>query len=174
MSGPRSTSSTRATSTASITPRRWRRRIGARCSTSTEAVSLSMEREGAAADAAAPVPLLAARGLTKHFPGVVALDAVDFDLRPGEVHVLFGENGAGKSTLIQTLAGVHRPTGGTISFRGQQLTLESVHQARMLGISAVFQEFSLVPTLTVEENLFLGAEPTQRGFLDKAQIRVRA
>ena len=121
-----------------------------------------------------PAPLLEVRALSKQFPGVIALDRVDFELRSGEVHVLFGENGAGKSTLIQTLAGAHQPSSGTISFRGQQLTLESVHQARMLGISAVFQEFSLVPTLTVEENLFLGAEPTQRGFLDKAQIRVRA
>ncbi len=124
--------------------------------------------------AVAAVPLLEVQELSKRFPGVVALDAVDFELRPGEVHVLFGENGAGKSTLIQTLAGAHQPTSGTISFRGRQLTLDSVHHARTLGISAVFQEFSLVPTLTVEENLFLGAEPTRHGLLDKAHIRTRA
>ena len=119
-------------------------------------------------------PLLEVEQLSKQFPGVIALDKVDFDLRPGEVHVLFGENGAGKSTLIQTLAGAYQPTAGTIKFRGRPMTLESVHHARALGISAVFQELSLVPTLTAEENLFLGAEPTRRGLLDKARIRRRA
>jgi ribose transport system ATP-binding protein len=119
-------------------------------------------------------PLLQTRALSKQFPGVIALEEVDFDLEAGEVHVLFGENGAGKSTLIQTLAGAHQPSAGSISFRGRQIRLESVHHARTLGISAVFQEFSLVPTLTVEENLFLGAEPTRRGLLDKARLRRRA
>jgi ribose transport system ATP-binding protein len=123
---------------------------------------------------AGPPTLLRAEGLSKHFPGVVALEAVDFDLRIGEVHVLFGENGAGKSTLIQTLAGVHRPTAGTIRFRDRAVELESVHQARQLGISAVFQEFSLVPQLTVEENLFLGAAITVHGLLNKRELRRRA
>src|SRR6516225_2150336 len=121
-----------------------------------------------------PKPILQAQAVSKQFPGVVALDKVDFELRAGEVHVLFGENGAGKSTLTQTLAGVHQPTEGTIRYRGEPVTLESVHHARTLGISAVFQEFSLVPTLTVEENLFLGAERTHRGLLDKAAIRRQA
>lgn len=115
--------------------------------------------------------LLQVEKLSKHFPGVVALDRVDFELRAGEVHVLFGENGAGKSTLIQTLAGALQPTEGIVRFRGEAVTLESVHHARTLGISAVFQEFSLVPTLTVEENMFLGAERTRHGLLDKAAIR---
>ena len=128
----------------------------------------------AALGAAGPAPLLAVEGLSKHFPGVVALDAVDFDLRPGEVHVLFGENGAGKSTLIQTLAGVHRPTAGTIRCRGAAVELDSVHHARALGISAVFQEFSLVPQLTVEENLFLGAEIVRHGLLNKRALRRQA
>jgi len=133
------------------------------------------EREGSPAAAEAGLaPLLRVEKLSKHFPGVVALDKVDFELHAGEVHVLFGENGAGKSTLTQTLAGVHQPTEGTIRFRGEPVTLESVHHARTLGISAVFQEFSLVPTLTVEENLFLGAERTHRGLLDKAAIRRQA
>jgi len=113
-------------------------------------------------------------GVTKRYPGVLALDGVDFDLRPGEVHILFGENGAGKSTLISILAGVQRPTAGEIRFRGSRLELQSVHQARDLGISAVFQEFSLVPQMTVEENLFLGAEVTRGGFLDKRSLRRRA
>ncbi len=127
---------------------------------------------GAPADGASPV--LRCRGVTKRFPGVLALDRVDFDLMPGEVHILFGENGAGKSTLISIIAGALKPTDGTIEFRGRPLELASVHHARSLGISAVFQEFSLVPQLTVEENLFLGAEPVRHGLLDKKQVRRRA
>jgi ribose transport system ATP-binding protein len=118
--------------------------------------------------------LLEITALSIQFPGVLALDSVDFDLLRGEVHVLFGENGAGKSTLIQTIAGVHQPSQGTLRFRGRKLALDSVHHARTLGISAVFQEFSLVPTLSVEDNIFLGAEPTYRGFLDKRDVRRRA
>jgi ribose transport system ATP-binding protein len=128
---------------------------------------------GTSAQAEVPV-LLRLTGISKHFPGVVALDGVDFDLRPGEVHVLFGENGAGKSTLISLVAGVYRPTAGRIEFRGQAIDLASVHQARGLGISAVFQEFSLVPQLTVEENLFLGAELTENLFLNKRAMQTKA
>ena len=113
-------------------------------------------------------------GVRKKYPGVLALDAVDFDLRPGEVHILFGENGAGKSTLISILAGVQRPSAGEVRFRGERVELQSVHHARDLGISAVFQEFSLVPQMTVEENLFLGAEITRGGLLDKRRLRRRA
>jgi ribose transport system ATP-binding protein len=118
--------------------------------------------------------LLELTGITKRFPGVLALDAVDVDLRPGEVHVLFGENGAGKSTLISIVAGALTPEAGTIRFRGEEIELESVHHARGLGISAVFQEFSLVPQLTIEENLFLGAEITRGGLLSKATLHERA
>jgi ribose transport system ATP-binding protein len=128
---------------------------------------------GAPADAGAPA-LLAVKRISKTFPGVVALDDVSLELRRGEVHVLFGENGAGKSTLISLIAGVHRPTAGAIEFGGRPIELSSVHQARQLGISAVFQEFSLVPQLTVEENLFLGAEATAGGMLDKRRMRARA
>ena len=130
--------------------------------------------DGVSAGSTPPTPILQAQAVSKQFPGVLALDQVDFELRSGEVHVLFGENGAGKSTLIQILAGVHVPTAGSIRFRGEPLDLQGVHHARTLGISAVFQEFSLVPTLTVEENLFLGAELTSRGFLDKSELHRRA
>jgi ribose transport system ATP-binding protein len=115
--------------------------------------------------------LLRLEKITRHFPGVLALDRVDFDLRPGEVHVLFGENGAGKSTLISIVAGALRPSSGRMYFRGEPLDLPSVHHARSRGISAVFQEFSLVPQLTVEENLFLGAEATTGGLLNKRELR---
>ena len=118
--------------------------------------------------------LLATENVSKEYPGVRALDGVDFDLRAGEVHVLFGENGAGKSTLITILAGANQPTSGRVSFRGEAVDLASVHDARELGISAVFQEFSLIPQMTVEENMFLGSEPTRNGFVDRRKLRAEA
>ena len=137
----------------------------------TETLALA---EGVGAELTLPTPILQALAVSKQFPGVLALDQVDFELRAGEVHVLFGENGAGKSTLIQILAGVYSPTEGSLRFRGQPIELQGVHHARTLGISSVFQEFSLVPTLTIEENLFLGAELTNHGFLDKTELHRRA
>ena len=128
----------------------------------------------AASNAAEGLPLLTLKGVSKRFPGVLALDHVSFDLRPGEVHVLFGENGAGKSTLISLIAGVHQPTDGTISIRGEPTVLHSVHHARSLGISAVYQEFSLVEQLTVEQNLFLGAEQTSKGLLNRRALHEEA
>jgi ribose transport system ATP-binding protein len=118
--------------------------------------------------------LLEMTGISKRFPGVVALDGVDFDLRAGEVHVLFGENGAGKSTLINIIAGTLPPDAGTHRFRGRDLVRLTPHAARMIGISPVFQEFSLVPDLTVEENLFLGREVTNGGFLNRSAMAARA
>lgn len=118
-----------------------------------------------------PALLLEVSGLSKHYPGVDALVDVDFTLEAGEVHVLFGENGAGKSTLIGIVAGAIAPTRGVIRFRGRPVVLPGVRAARNLGISAVFQEFSLVPSLTVEENLFLGTEMCRAGALDKRAMR---
>ena len=112
--------------------------------------------------------------ISKQYPGTLALDDVSLDVRASEVHVLFGENGAGKSTLIQAIAGVHRPTAGKIILKGREEVINSVHHARELGISAVFQEFSIVPQLTVEENLFLGSELTRGGILNKSQLRAMA
>jgi len=119
-------------------------------------------------------PLLEMVDVSKRFPGVLALDTVNFRLMPGEVHVLFGENGAGKSTMISMIAGVHRPTDGQMKFHGRPVELTSVHQARGLGISAVFQEFSLVGDLTVAQNLFLGDEPGRFGLLDRRTLARRA
>jgi ribose transport system ATP-binding protein len=112
--------------------------------------------------------------VSKRFPGVVALDGVDFDLRRGEVHVLFGENGAGKSTLINIIAGTFPPDTGTFKYQGQEVGHLTPHGARVIGISPVFQEFSLVPELTVEQNLFLGRELTAGGFLNRPAMRARA
>jgi ribose transport system ATP-binding protein len=116
------------------------------------------------------IELLHLSSIGKRFPGVQALSDIDFDLRSGEVHVLFGENGAGKSTLINIIAGTFAPDDGTMTLRGQPLRLHSPHHARQMGINAVFQEFSLVPTLSVQDNLYLGREHKRAGFLDKAAI----
>ena len=120
------------------------------------------------------LPLVSTRGISKDFPGVRALDDVDFDLLEGEVHVVFGENGAGKSTLISLLSGATRPSGGDIRMHGERIELHSVHDARSRGISAVFQEFSLIPQMTVEENLFLGEERRRGILLDRTRMRQEA
>src|SRR4029453_2969042 len=93
-----------------------------------------------------PEPLLALRGISKRFTGVLALDRVDLDVRAGELHVLFGENGAGKSTLINVIAGTFPPAGGEFRFGGEEIRHLTPQRARAIGISPVFQEFSLVPT----------------------------
>ena len=116
------------------------------------------------------VELLRLSSIGKRFPGVQALSDIDFDLQSGEVHVLFGENGAGKSTLINIIAGTFPPDEGTMTLRGQPLRLHSPHHARQVGVNAVFQEFSLVPTLSVQDNLYLGREHKRAGILDKAAI----
>lgn len=118
--------------------------------------------------------LLEISGVSKRFPGVLALDGVDFELCCGEVHALFGENGAGKSTLINIVAGTFPPDAGTMRYRGDQVTGLTPHRARMIGISPVFQEFSLVPDLTIEENLFLGRERSAFGVLDRRSMREQA
>lgn len=123
---------------------------------------------------ASETPLIEAEALTKRYPGIVALNGVDFDLRRGEVHVLFGENGAGKSTLISMIAGASVPSEGTLKVRGEPVFFQSVADARRHGISAVFQEFSLVPTMSVAENIFLGDEPRRGPFKDKAAMMRRA
>ncbi|MER6135145.1 sugar ABC transporter ATP-binding protein [Streptomyces sp. NPDC001815] len=110
-------------------------------------------------------PLLTMSGITKSFPGVRALDGVDLDVQPGEVHCLLGQNGAGKSTLIKILAGAHQPDDGTIGWRGQQVTLRSPIAAMRLGIATIYQELDLVEGLSVAENVYLGHEPTSAGFV---------
>ncbi|GGO62840.1 monosaccharide ABC transporter ATP-binding protein, CUT2 family [Roseovarius pacificus] len=116
-------------------------------------------------------PLLEVEGVSKHYPGVLALDNVSFSLLPGEVHVLFGENGAGKSTLISLISGAIHPTSGMIRMRGEPVHFASVNEARSRGVTTVFQEFSLIPTMTVEENICLGSEAVRRGMIDRRAIR---
>ncbi|MBI3967755.1 MAG: ABC transporter ATP-binding protein [Chloroflexi bacterium] len=107
--------------------------------------------------------LLAVRGLTTRFPGVVANDGIDFTLYSGEIHALLGENGAGKSTLMNVLYGLVRPAAGTITLRGQPFRPASPRTAIAAGVGMVHQHFTLVPTLTVTENVILGAEPVRAG-----------
>lgn len=117
--------------------------------------------------------VLEARAVSKSFGGVRALREMDFALRPGEVHVLFGENGAGKSTLINVLCGALQPTSGTILRNGAVAQFRDVQDARRQGVAAMFQEFSLAPHLTVEENIFLGAEPRRGIWLKIGNRRAR-
>ena len=108
-------------------------------------------------------PLLEMHGITKRFPGVTALDGVDFELERGEVHVILGENGAGKSTLIKMLSGAYQPDEGEILLDGQRVDVSSATVAQSIGISTIYQEFNLVPQLTVAENIFLGRQPRRLG-----------
>ena len=110
-------------------------------------------------------PVLELRGITKRYPGVVANDHVDFDLRRGEVHALLGENGAGKSTLMNILYGLYHPDEGEIRVGGTPLTLTSAKDAIERGIGMVHQHFMLIPVMSVTENVVLAAEP-RRVFLD--------
>jgi len=119
-------------------------------------------------------PVLELRGITKRFPGVVANDHVDFDLRRGEVHALLGENGAGKSTLMNILYGLYRPDEGEIVLRGNAVSFGSAKDAIGAGIGMVHQHFMLIPVMTVAENIVLGVEPTREGiFLDEREAANR-
>jgi ribose transport system ATP-binding protein len=121
-----------------------------------------------------PSPLLSMKGICKSFPGVVAVNSADFELFPGEIHALVGENGAGKSTLIKILTGVHRADTGGITLLGKQVTFTSPLASRRAGIIAIYQEFTLVPTLSVAANLFLGSERTKGGLIDRQRERTEA
>jgi len=120
-------------------------------------------------------PILNLAGISKQFPGVKALDNVDFFLWPGEVHALMGENGAGKSTLINIISGLLQPSSGKIYLAEREVSFGGTSEAQKAGISTISQEFNLVPGLTIAENIFLGREPTSRGgLLNWRQIRQRA
>ncbi|RLL70120.1 sugar ABC transporter ATP-binding protein [Streptomyces sp. Z26] len=119
--------------------------------------------------------VLAVRGLTRRFPGVLALDDVSFTARAGEVHALVGENGAGKSTLIKVLTGVHRPDEGELRYRGERASFATPLAAQHAGISTIYQEVNLIPLMSVARNLFLGREPRNRlGLIDFTRMHREA
>ncbi|MHB0871186.1 MAG: sugar ABC transporter ATP-binding protein, partial [Chloroflexota bacterium] len=121
-------------------------------------------------DQSAPI-LLELKGIVKRFPGVTALAGVDFQLHAGEVHLLLGENGAGKSTLVKIISGAYHPDGGEILMNGKPVVIDSPQRAAALGISTIYQEFNLAPSLSVAENVFLGRLPrTAFGKIDWVKV----
>ncbi|WP_116102108.1 sugar ABC transporter ATP-binding protein [Amycolatopsis thermalba] len=121
------------------------------------------------------VPLLEVRGVTKSFGAVAAVQGVSFPLHSGEAHALVGENGAGKSTIVKMLAGVHRPDTGTLLVDGQPVEFSSPADAKAAGIAVIYQEPTLFPDLTVEENIVMGRHPRKRlGMIDRGAIRAEA
>ncbi|HEY7418365.1 MAG TPA: sugar ABC transporter ATP-binding protein [Ktedonobacteraceae bacterium] len=112
-------------------------------------------------------PVVRLQGVSKQFPGVLAVDDVSLDIYPGEVHVVAGENGAGKSTLMKLLSQVEHLTKGSIIVDGQPVRFSGPHHAQSLGIAMVYQEFALAPHLSIAQNLFLGREPHRMGVIDQ-------
>ena len=115
--------------------------------------------------------LLKMTGISKHFPGVQALDNVSLEVAPGEIHGLLGENGAGKSTLLKILSGAYQPDAGSIELDGRPVRVNSPHHAQQLGIVTIYQEFNLVPSLTIAENVFIGREPGNAPFISWSALR---
>jgi simple sugar transport system ATP-binding protein len=132
------------------------------------------DRVNAAEPDPSAAPRLEMRGVTKAFPGVRALDDVDFALGPGEIHALMGGNGAGKTTLLKVVNGVHRADAGRILIDGRTVAPRSPAEALRLGISTVHQEINLIPNLSVAENLYLGRQTARLGPIRWREIRRRA
>src|SRR3954469_20201032 len=118
--------------------------------------------------------LVTMQGIAKSFPGVVALEDVDFSLRKGEIHALMGENGAGKSTLIKILTGVEHPDKGLIELEGKPVQVRSPQHSQELGISTVYQEVNLCTNISVAENIMLGREPRRFGGINWKMMNAQA
>jgi len=118
--------------------------------------------------------LLRLEGITKRFPGVLALDGVSFEVRRGEVHAVCGENGAGKSTLMKIVSGQYQPDAGTLHYHGEACTFRSTAESEAVGIAIIHQELNLVPHLSVAENIFLAREPRKGWLIDRAALRRNA
>lgn len=119
-------------------------------------------------------PVVRMRNVSKEFPGVLAVDGVNLEIMPGEVHVIAGENGAGKSTLMKLLSQVERPTSGEVEISSERAGFHGPRYAQSLGVAMVYQEFALAPDLSVAENLFLGREPARAGLVNRREERNRA
>ena len=118
--------------------------------------------------------IVSMEGISKSFPGVQALENVDFTLKRGEIHALVGENGAGKSTLIKVMTGVERQDRGTIRLERREVVIRSPLEAQELGITTVYQEVNLCPNLTIAENILIGREPMKWGSIDWRAMNTRA
>jgi ribose transport system ATP-binding protein len=112
-------------------------------------------------------PVVRFRNVSKEFPGVLAVDSVDLEIMPGEVHVVAGENGAGKSTLMKLLSQVERPSGGEVEISGELVEYHGPRYAQTLGVAMVYQEFALASHLSIAENLYMGREPGRFGFVNR-------
>ena len=112
-------------------------------------------------------PVVRFRNVSKEFPGVLAVDSVDLEIMPGEVHVVAGENGAGKSTLMKLLSQVERPSGGEVEISGEPVEYHGPRYAQTLGVAMVYQEFALASHLSIAENLYMGREPGRFGFVNR-------
>ena len=112
-------------------------------------------------------PVVRFRNVSKEFPGVLAVDSVDLEIMPGEVHVVAGENGAGKSTLMKLLSQVERPSGGEVEISGERVEFHGPRHAQSLGVAMVYQEFALASHLSIAENLYMGREPGRFGFVNR-------
>ena len=112
-------------------------------------------------------------GISKSFPGVRALEAVDFEVHAAEIHAFLGENGAGKSTLLKILSGAQAADAGTIEFGGQTVNFATPHAAQAAGIVTIYQEFTLAPDMTIAENVFIGREPGSRLFISRSQLEAQ-
>jgi len=119
-------------------------------------------------------PVVRLRGISKEFPGVKAVDGVDLEILPGEVHAVAGENGAGKATLMKILSQVERSTEGEVEISGEPVGFRGPGYAQSLGVAMVYQEFALAPHLSVAGNLFLGREPARAGFIDRRAEKEKA
>ncbi|MFA6473041.1 MAG: ATP-binding cassette domain-containing protein, partial [Candidatus Latescibacterota bacterium] len=104
-------------------------------------------------------PVLKLENISKHFPGVKALDNVSFEINRGEVHALIGENGAGKSTLMHIIGGVYPPSSGSVYLNDTEVSFKNAHDAQLKGIRVVYQELSIVPNLSAAENIFANIQP---------------
>ncbi|MBA2272933.1 MAG: sugar ABC transporter ATP-binding protein [Actinobacteria bacterium] len=131
-----------------------------------------LEANGGAENAG--IPLVRAEGIVKSFPGVKALSGVAFECRARRVHAIVGENGAGKSTLAKIIAGFYQPDEGRMVARGREVTFGSPRDALTAGIAMVYQEFTLLPHLSVTDNIWLGHEPARRGVLNDANMKEQA
>jgi simple sugar transport system ATP-binding protein len=107
-------------------------------------------------------PIVEMKDIEKHFGAVIALGGVSFDVRPGECHCLLGDNGAGKSTFIKTMAGVHKPSAGTILFDGVKMDFQSPRDAMTAGIATVYQDLAMIPLMSVTRNFWMGNEPIKK------------